>query len=119
MKGSFQEAIAEFQKARQLGDHPLTAALLGRAYAVSGRREEALRMLDELKEIAKQRYDDPFAFAVLYAAFGEKDQAFQWLEMGYQDHALVMTVLKVDPRFDNLRSDPRFADLLRRVGLPP
>jgi len=119
MKGSFQEAIAEFQKARQLGDHPLYAALLGRAFAVSGRREKALRMLDELKEIAKQRYDDPLAFAILYAALGEKDQAFQWLERGYQDHALVMTDLKVDPRYDNLRSDPRFADLLRRVGFPP
>ncbi len=93
-------------------------ALLGHAYAVSGKRDEALRTLDQLKEIAKQRYVGAYGFAIVHAGLGDKDQAFQWLERGYQDRALEMTRLKVDPFLDNLRSDPRFADLVRRVGLP-
>jgi len=118
MKGSFQEAIAEYQKAKQLNDDPFVLALLGHAYAVSGKRDEALRTLDQLKEIAKQRYVGAYGFAIVHAGLGDKDQAFQWLERGYQDRALEMTRLKVDPFLDNLRSDPRFADLVRRVGLP-
>ncbi|MCA1617586.1 MAG: hypothetical protein LC729_04130 [Acidobacteria bacterium] len=77
-----------------------------------------MKTLDQLKEITRQRYVSAYSFAIVYARLGEKDQAFQWLEKGYQDHALELPILKVDPLFDNLRSDPRFADLVRRVGLP-
>ncbi len=118
MKGSFQEAIAEYQKARQLNDNPRVLALLGHVYAASGQREEALRTLDQLKEIARQRYVSGFSFALVYAGLGEKDQALKWLEKSYQDRAQELTRLKVDPQLDNLRSDPRFADLVRRMGLP-
>jgi tetratricopeptide (TPR) repeat protein len=118
MKGSFQEAIAELLKARQLNDNPRVLALLGHVYAASGDREGALRTLDQLKQIAQQRYVSGFSFALIYAGLGEKDQAFQWLEKSYQDRAQELTRLRVDPQVDSLRADPRFAGLVRRVGLP-
>jgi tetratricopeptide (TPR) repeat protein len=118
MKGSLQEAITEYQKARQLSEDTQMLALLAHAFAASGKRDEALRTLDQLKEISKQRYVPAYGFAIVYEALGDKDQAFQWLERSYQDRAVAMSVLKVDPLLDNLRSDPRFADLVRRVGLP-
>jgi tetratricopeptide (TPR) repeat protein len=116
MKGSLPEAMAEYQKAQQLSDNPYVLALLGHALAASGKRDEALRTLDQLKEMARQRYVPAHDFAIVYAGLGDNDQAVQWLERSYQDHS-EMTRLKVDPLLDNLRSDPRFADLVRRVGL--
>ena len=118
LKGSFPEALAEYQKARQLSDDPLVLALLGHAYAASGRRDEALKTINELTEIARQRYVSAYSVAIIYAALGDKDQALNWLEKGYQERATKMAFLKIEPFFDNLRSDPRFADLVRRVGLP-
>jgi len=118
MKGSIQEAIAEYRKARQLDDDPFVLALLGHAYAVSGERNQALKTVEQLQELSGQRYVSSYSFAVVYAGLGEKDQAFQWLEKAYQDRADDLRQLKVDPLLDNLRSDQRFTDLLRRVGLP-
>jgi len=118
LKGSLQEAIAEYQKARQLDDDPWVLALLGHASAVSGKRDEASKILDQLKEMAKQRYVPAYGFAIIYAQLGEKDEAFRWLEKCYQDHSNDLIGLKIDPFLDSLRSDPRFADLVRRVGLP-
>jgi serine/threonine-protein kinase len=117
MKGSFAEAIAAYKQARQLNKDPRVLALLGHAYAVSGSRDEALGILDQLKEIANQQYVPAYNFATVYAGLGERDQAFQWLEKSYHDHASRMTILQVDPFLDPLRSDPRFAALVRRVGL--
>jgi TolB-like protein/Tfp pilus assembly protein PilF len=117
LKGSYQEAIAEYQKARAQNDDPIVLAFLGHAYANSGKHDEALKLLDQLKEMSKQRYVGEYNFAVLYAALGQRDQAFQWLEKAYQDRASHLNWIKVDPMLDNLRSDPRFADLVRRVGL--
>ena len=82
----------------------------------------AHRLLDvsrktQMNEIAKHRYIAAYNFAGVYAGLGDKDQAFQWLERSLQDRAWDITYLKVDPMFDNLHSDPRFADLVRRVGL--
>jgi hypothetical protein len=102
-----------------LNDDPWVLALLGHAAAASGKREEALRTLDELKEISKQRYVPAYGFALVYAALDEKDQAFEWLEKSNSDQeAKIVNFLKIDPLLDNLRSDPRYKDLLRRVGLP-
>jgi hypothetical protein len=94
-------------------------AFLGHAFAVSGKRDDALKTLDQLKEISRQRYVQAYNFAIVYAGLGEKDKAFQWLERSYQEHAPRMMRLKVDPFLDNLRSDPRFDDLVRRIGLSP
>jgi tetratricopeptide (TPR) repeat protein len=118
-KGMYQEAIAEYQKAIPLsGDSPDELASLGYAYALSGKRQEAFQIVDDLKQRSKQNYISPTLIAVVYAGLGEKEQAFEWLDKAYNGQDSNLVYLKVDPMFDSLRSDPRFADLLRRVGLP-
>ena len=116
-KGKFPEAAAELEKARQLSDSPLVLGMLGGVYAVSGRRAEAMKVLEELRDQAKQRFVCPYETATVYVGLGETDEAFKWLERGYQDRSRCMVWLKVDPRFDSVRSDSRFTDLERRVGL--
>ncbi|MEW6209126.1 MAG: protein kinase [Acidobacteriota bacterium] len=116
------EMMATIQKARQkesAADSQLMAAL-GRGYALMGRRREAWMTVEELKKRSKRGLPDVGAYyiAMIYAALGEKDQAFEWLERGYQERTFFMTWLNVDPQIAPLRSDPRFADLVRRVGLP-
>jgi hypothetical protein len=74
-------------------------------------------LIDELKQLSGQQYVPATNIALIYAGLGEKDQAFAWLEKGYEQHAFPMQSLKPDPRWDNLRSDPRFADLLRRIRI--
>jgi len=118
-KGMYDAAIAEFQKISDLGAKSLAIAELGQAYAASGKRGEAQKALAELQELSKQRYISPSVFALIYAALGDKDQAFAWLDKSIDEHDLVTARLKVDARFDNLRSDPRFAEIVKRVGLPP
>ena len=119
MKGSFPQALAEYQIAMRFGDDPSILGLIGHAYGMSGRRDEALKTIDEMKEISKQRYVPAYAFAEGYAGLGEKDPAFEWLEQSYQNRAPDLITFKFDPLFDNLHSDPRFADLVKRVGLQP
>ncbi len=118
-KKLYDEAITEIQKAHSLGDSWFTLAYLGHAYAVSGRRSEAQMVLDQLRERAKRSHVSPFGMAMVYAGLSEKDQAFMWLEKAYEERAEELLLLKVDPKFDSLRSDPRFASLLRRIGLAP
>jgi serine/threonine protein kinase/tetratricopeptide (TPR) repeat protein len=118
MKGDFSAALAEYQKAHQLNEFdPHVVALTGRLYAVSGKRAEALKTLAQLKSIARERYVADYSIALIYAGLGEKDQAFELLEKSYREHTVDMLTLYYDPLIDNLRADPRFADLLRRVGL--
>jgi serine/threonine protein kinase/tetratricopeptide (TPR) repeat protein len=117
MKGLLPEAIAAYKQARQLNNDPRVLALIGHAYAAQGKRDEALRILAQLKEMSNQSYVPAYNFVILYAGLGERDEAFQWLEKSYQDHASRMTILQVDPFLDPLRSDPRFANLVQRVGL--
>ncbi|MBA2525418.1 MAG: protein kinase [Pyrinomonadaceae bacterium] len=118
-KGRYDEAIAEFKQVLKLsGGKPLGIAALAHVYAMSGRREEAQENLDELLQLSKQRYVSPVWIAIIYVALGDKDQAFAWLEKGNEvrDHNVVR--LKTDPRYEPLRSDPRFNDLVRRIGIP-
>ncbi|MEP6719625.1 MAG: protein kinase, partial [bacterium] len=118
MKGDFPAALAEYQKAHQLNEYdPHVLALTGRLYAVSGNKAEALKTIAQLKSIARERYVADYSIALIYAALGEKDQAFELLDKSYRDHTVDMLTLYYDPLIDNLRSDPRFADLQRRVGL--
>lgn len=118
-KGMFEEAIAEFQKARTLGDTPETLAWLGTSYALAGKRNEAQKVIGELNELSRRRYVSSYSLAEVYATWGDKDRAFAWLEKAYQEHAFLLVYLKAEPELDSLRSDPRFADLLRRMGLTP
>jgi len=117
-KGMFAEAASEFQKAAALsGGSPVYIAALGHAYAVGGKQAEAMRVRNELEEQSKQRYVPPYWMATLYIGLGEKDQAFRWLEKAYEERSGGLIWLGVDPRMDSLRSDPRFAALMRRAGL--
>jgi hypothetical protein len=80
-------------------------------------RDKTYKVLDELREMSKQRYVSPYLIAVVYVGLGDKDQAFAWLDKAYQDRYFLLIWLKVEPLFDPLRADPRFADLQRRVGV--
>jgi len=113
----FTEAIAECEKARGLDDDPAVLGYLARAYVLSGKRNEAMNVVAQMHELSKQRYVPAYGFGVAYAALDDKDQAFQWLVRSLQDNAWEITYLKVDPSMDSLRTDPRFDDLVRRVGL--
>jgi len=118
-KRMYPEAIAEFQRARELGDNYMCIFGLGLAEAASGNRSKALQRISELHELSQRTYVSPLPIAVIYAALGEKDQAFEWLEKAYQERSAFMVLIKVHGFFDNLRSDPRYKDFLRHVGLPP
>ncbi len=120
LEGKFEESIAEFQTALSLtGGDLVEREWLGLAYGLAGRKADAGRILDEMKALAGRTHISPLIFAELYAAVGQKDQAFAWLERAYTSHDGGMIDLKVEPWLDPLRSDPRYQDLLRRVGLPP
>ncbi len=113
------EAIEELQKAITLfGGNTLTEAELAHAHAVSGKRDEAQKELARLKETAQHKYVPAYQIAAIYAGLGEKDQAFAWLDKAYDERSDLLVNLKRQQEFDGLRSDPRFSDLLRRVGLP-
>ena len=114
-KGRFDEAIAELKKSMELGADPRGS--IGHVYAISGRRDEAQKLLDQLQEESTHKYVSPYSIACIYEGLGEKDQAFVWLERAYAERDGGMTDLKVDPEFASLHSDPRFTDLLRRIGL--
>ncbi len=117
-KGMFEEAIKELQKAIALSENSTyMTALLGHVYAVSGRKDKALEVLEELKERSKREYVSAFYFVVIHLGLDEKDQAFEWLERAYRERSTYLIWLKVDPIFDGLRSDPRFTELIRRIGL--
>ena len=116
-KGMYEEAIAEHKKAIALDDSPRRIALLGHTYAVAGRKAEAQKILDDLKKLAKRRPVSPYEFALIYLGLGDKDQAFVWLERTCEERPDVLWDINVGPRFDSLRSDPRFTDLLRRLKL--
>ncbi len=117
-KGMQEEAIGEIRKAVALsGGNTRALATLGHAYAVSGRRSEALKVLNDLKARSKQSYVSPYFIALIYAGLGENDRTLEWLEKAYQERHPYLILLKVQPVFRSLHSDPRFQDLLRRVGL--
>jgi len=116
--GRSDDAITALDKAVSLsGGSPAVIGTLVGAYAQSGRRTEALRLVDELKRRQRRNYVPAEAFVDAYLGLGERDQAFAWLERAYQEHSGILQLLKVHPPFDPLRGDPRFAELVRRVGL--
>jgi tetratricopeptide (TPR) repeat protein len=118
-QGRYEDAIAELHQGLTLsGDESEMAGALGHAYAVSGKRGEAEKALVELKERSAQHYVAPFDLAVIYAGLGAKTPTFEWLEKASEDHSTWLTWIKVGPRFDSIRDDPRYRDLLRRMRLP-
>src|SRR5205807_449108 len=120
LKGLHREAIEEAQKSVALsGRSTETLAGLAQAYAAAGMKEEMQEILDELNERSKERYVSPYYVAKIYALLGEKEQALAWLEKGYEERNPDFIELSVEPALDVLRTDARFQDLLRRVGLTP
>jgi len=117
-KAMFTEAISEFQQALSLsrGDTRFVSAL-GHAYAISGREKMAEESLVRLQEQGKQRYVAPYDIAVVYAGLKDIDQTFKYLDMACQDHSFWLIYFRTDPRFDAIRGDPRYRDLLRRMHL--
>ena len=117
--GRYDEAIATFRKAIELSPaSTLPRALLARTYALSGKRSDALTLLDELNELSTQHYVSSYRIAAVYAALGDRDRAFKWLDHAYEARDGWLIWLAVDPVVDRLRSDDRFTELLRRIGLP-
>jgi TolB-like protein/Tfp pilus assembly protein PilF len=115
--GRYEDALAELEKARSLaGDTPRTLSGLAYACAMAHQRDRARDLLDQLRELSTRRYVPPFDVAVVHAALGERDQAFSWLDKAFEDRHPWLVMLKVTPKVDSLRSDPRFATLLARVA---
>jgi Flp pilus assembly protein TadD len=113
-KGMTEEAFRIYEKERAFaGDTPTTRAKLAHVLAVSGRADEARRILQELVARRKQQWVTAYELAVVYSLLGDRDNAFNWLERAEREHAVGYTYLRVDPRLDNLRGDPRYAELLR------
>jgi tetratricopeptide (TPR) repeat protein len=120
-KGMFEEAMAASRRAVTVTQGPPKAhamAGLAHIYAVSGRKTEARNILAELQTLSEHKYVPATDTALIYAGLGEKDKSFAWLDKAFEEHSFTLSNLKVEPRFDSLHSDPRFADLLRRIGLP-
>jgi pentatricopeptide repeat protein len=116
--GQADEAIPVLEKALALSRcSPAVIGVLVRAYAHAGRRAEALRLLDELKRRQQTGYVPAAAFVNAYLGLDDNEQAFAWLERGHKEQSMILQFVKVHPYFDPLRGDPRFADLVRRVGL--
>ncbi len=115
-QGKFDEGIAICKKAQQLSDGGAATVVLGYIYSLQGRPEETRKILREMETVAKRRYVSPYTLAMLNADIGEKDKAFQWLDRAYDERSEFLVGVKADPRFDYLRSDPRFIDLMQRLG---
>ncbi|MGD1103881.1 MAG: tetratricopeptide repeat protein, partial [Terriglobia bacterium] len=118
-KGMYEETIAHLQKALAVSPgSPDRIGALGHAHAVFKRRGDAQKALKELHKLSERRFVSAYDFAIIYVGLDEADQAFKWLERAYEERSFSMLMsLTADPRLDTLRSDPRFQDLVRRVGL--
>jgi hypothetical protein len=113
--------MGEFEKGIAISPGNIVALTgLGYGYAVTGKRVEAQKVLDKFNELSKQKYVSTVWRAKIYAGLQDKKRAFEWLEKAYEDRSIVSVgFIKTNPMFDPLRSDPRFADLLRRTNLQP
>jgi Flp pilus assembly protein TadD len=113
----YDEAVAELQKAVKLsGNSPTCIANLARAYVASGKRAEAVTLLNTLIKRSTTGYSNASEIAMIYASLGDTDQAMNWLDKSFEDRFNPGVLLR--PGFDPLRSDPRFQSLVHRVGLP-
>ena len=118
-KGMYEEAIATLRKAMSLSRNEASLkSELGNAYAAAGKKEAAIQILHDLLVQSSRTYVSPYDIAFVYAGLGDKDKLFQWLNKAAEDRSTALAEIKVHPRFDKLRKDPRFQDLLRRLGLP-
>jgi eukaryotic-like serine/threonine-protein kinase len=123
MKRMYPQALAEYDKIADqdkavAAENQFVAGGLGWVYAVSGRRADALKIAKEFMDLSSHAYVDFYPVAAIYAGLGDKDEAFRLLEQAYKEHSGIMIFLAVDPFWYGMHSDPRYADLLRRMGMP-
>jgi tetratricopeptide (TPR) repeat protein len=116
--GMYREAVGERQKVLTLSGHPDLAAAIGEDYRKSGYAGVLQSSLEGLKEVSKQRYVSPYNIAQIHARLQERDKTASWLEQAFNERDSQLTYLKVEPAFDDIRSDPRFHQLLQRLGMP-
>lgn len=117
-QGNWSQAISEYQQAVAISqNNPIALASLGSAYGHLGDQAAARKMIARLQEASKHHYVSAFDMATVFAGIGDPDSAFHWLEKAYAQRESQMAFLNITHRMDPLRSDPRFADLLRRMGL--
>ena len=119
--GKYDLWLEEWKKGATLAQDPEEIAIadqVAKVYAQSGFRAALVRNVELRKQLATRRYTDPGDIGYLYAALGDKDQAFAWLEKAYADKSIALWNIKNDHAMDALRSDPRYIDLLKRMGLP-
>jgi adenylate cyclase len=119
-KAMYREALAELNKAADLLKSSVgVTAPIGYIEAISGKRAAAQKVIKELNQLSGRKYVAPYHLALLHAGLGEKDQAFEYLENARKERSDSLVYLKIDPRLDDLRADPRFLDLLQKIGLDP
>lgn len=119
-KQMYEQAIAAFRHALPLlGNDSEAIAAIGYAHAMAGHTDEARAVLNNLRESSFQRYVSAYDLAILYIGIGDKDKALEWLQNAYADRSVWLIGIKVEPMLDGLRSDPRFTELMRRVGFVP
>jgi hypothetical protein len=117
--GCYELAVIEGEKGvKRSGDSPLMRAALAHTLGAAGRTGEAVQMLDDLTKLTRQKYVAPYFLAGIHIGLGENERAIEYLEKSYEEHSHWLIYLHIDPSMDGLRQDPRFQDLLRRVGLP-
>src|SRR5260370_30224383 len=114
--GKLKETTAAFETGIRLDNSPRTLALYGNSLALLGQRDKALGLLAELNDRSRREYVSPWCRAVVYAGLGEKDLAFKWLDLAFQERSTDLLSLKFAPLYDRLLPDPRFDSLVRRVG---
>jgi len=117
----YEEAIVQIEKGVELsGEEPGALSALGYTYAVSGEPDKALKIVQQLTVLSTHRYVGPFEIAFIYVGLGEKDRAFDWLQKAVADRSILDAVIgRRRKEWDSLRSDPRYGELIRRIGLPP
>lgn len=116
-KGMYADALVDIEKWRRVDDGPWISGWLAYVYGRSGQRLRAQHELEKLEQLNRRRPLDPAPILLAHIGMGNKDETFAWLEKAYLTHSTVLTTLKVDPMYDPLRGDPRFQELMRRVGL--
>jgi tetratricopeptide (TPR) repeat protein len=118
-KGMYQEAVTQFQKALDLsGGAPEPLSNLGYTYGASGHRDQAMKTLQQLTLLSKQKYVSPYDIALVHVGLGKKDLAFDWLQKAVEDRSIPLASLRSAKELDSIRSDTRYSELLRRIGLP-
>jgi TolB-like protein/Flp pilus assembly protein TadD len=118
-RGEFDESAAAFQRAIQLSPlNPSLHAALGHSFALAGRKPKALSILKETVQLAEKRYVSPFELALLNFAVGQTDEGFEWFDKAFKDRSFELITVKIDPRLDPVRSDPRLLALTAKLGLP-